>query len=182
MYDRCKRDKIKYSDYDIIIKESWAKFIEYYLLEDIYKKDGHTIWEYRIYDYTFGQEIPNNRTYGIIPHISQDIRYLMRPHDSNAQGYDLSTWNSDLMERSYTPVFIDLLDDSNQKEYYRLFMITDKTLPDDRIFAKCDHKYIEELMYRSKDIVQLKNNILLNLNRLNIAEDVVNDYFSFYGI
>ena len=72
MYDRCKRDKIKYSDYDIIIKESWAKFIEYYLLEDIYKKDGHTIWEYRIYDYTFGQEIPNNRTYGIIPsHISR---------------------------------------------------------------------------------------------------------------
>ncbi len=86
------------------------------------------------------------------------------------------------MKFPYTPIFIDLIDDSNQAEYHRVFNpgIYIVPVPEDRIFAKCDHQFIEDLMYQSKDINQLKNNILHNLNRLNITEDVVQDYFSFY--
>ncbi|WP_300897271.1 hypothetical protein [uncultured Alistipes sp.] len=183
MYDRCKRDKIKYSDYDIIIKESWAKFIEYYLLDNIYARLGHSIWKYRMYDYTYGKEIPDNYFGAVTPFIQQDIRWFYNPHQSNCQGYDKEKWLSDdEMKFPYTPIFIDLIDDSNQAEYHRVFNpgIYIVPVPEDRIFAKCDHQFIEDLMYQSKDINQLKNNILHNLNRLNITEDVVQDYFSFY--
>lgn len=84
--------------------------------------------------------------------------------------------------KEYTPLFIDLIDGSNQREYYRLIeKNTADLFPDDRICIKFYDRFLD-LLYKSPTLRALKTNILTDRQALGVETDAANDYFEFYGI
>lgn len=172
MHTKCLRMHLDVNSFEEEIKESWASYIGWILLDAHYRTHGHDINEYHVYDYDHDQKL----------RIQVNVRYFHHPNFYNKQGYNFRTWNNKTdINHNYTPVFIDLVDDSNQKECYRLFFITNNTHPDDEMVAKCDYTFLETLLYSSRNMSQLKAAVLTHRDLLQIREEVIENYFQFYN-
>ncbi len=164
MYLGCKHSGLKYSSYANVIKESWAKFVGWYMSKIVYQSYyGHRIFE----KVTFKA---NGAMY------SCDIPTWYNRQNMTQYEY-LYGENKD-----YTPLFIDLTDDSNQNLYYQYYS-TGQTgvYPDDEIVID-NPVLIYWLMEHSKNIAQLKTNLLNNADRFGLTAGVINNYFKFYGL
>lgn len=182
MYFRCARTSgLDYDDFDKKIRESWAKFIGWIMLNQEYRALGFEFTEQKAFNYDTGQPWPptGGNTPRILP---PNIVYFHVPDDFNSQKMNWNMYTSDAYYQTYTPIFIDLVDNSNQKEYYRVVEEdVSSVYPDDRLVVKFYEKLLD-VLYASKNLSMLKANLLANKEALSITEDAIMDYFAFYGL
>lgn len=115
MYFRCKKLGKSYDDFRKMMRESWADFIGWYLTESEYQSLG---WDHTKDCYEYIDE-------------QGKLIYLDEPNDINRQQYNRSDYENG---NSYTPLFIDFLDSTNQKILKEKDIIDQNlTVPDDRI-------------------------------------------------
>ncbi|WP_300868666.1 carboxypeptidase-like regulatory domain-containing protein [uncultured Alistipes sp.] len=190
MYDRCKKEGVRFSNFDKIIKESWATMIGWYMLEGEYAKYNYSITERVAYDTRFNKPYPINGGSMIRPLIEDFLIYYSVPNGFNKQGMTKAAYmdndpNAD--SKYYTPLFIDLVDDSNQADYYRLFEVESSDDPlevtyvNDNIEIKA-YYLLNDLLYHSNTLVQLKANLLNEADQLRITEEAIEEFFEFYNI
>ncbi len=177
MHHRCSYTNIAYN-HDEIIKESWSKFIGWFMVNQEYSYLGHKLTEHAGYNYDLGSVMPAS----IQPLIDANIVFFDIPDDHNLQKMTWEMYQTKDSWKKYTPLFIDLIDDSNQKDYYRLIEKNNTDIyPDDRICIKFYQRF-HALLYRSPTLRALKANILEDQIALGVTPEEVIDYFKFYGI
>lgn len=177
MHHRCKRTDIGYV-HDEIIKESWGKFIGWFMVNQEYSYLGHELTKYNGYNYDTGSVLPAS----IRPLIEANIEFFDVPDGHNLQDMTNEMYRTDDLWKKYTPLFIDLIDNSNQKLYYQLVKNnTTDIYPNDRICIKFYSRF-HDLLYNSTTLNALKANILADRKALGVEPEAVNDYFSFFGI
>jgi hypothetical protein len=126
----------------------------------------------------------------IRPLIEDFLIYYSVPNGFNKQGMTKAAYmdndpNAD--SKYYTPLFIDLVDDSNQADYYRLFEVESSDDPlevtyvNDNIEIKA-YYLLNDLLYHSNTLVQLKANLLNEADQLRITEEAIEEFFEFYNI
>lgn len=168
MYLGCLRTGKKWKSYANVIVESWAQFTGWYFVKAEYNK--------------FGYAIPRKISY------SNGLTqiYCQVPYWLNVQNMTQATFQSESIYKDYTPIFIDLHDEMNQRDFYKWNpTYTDNPeqdiYPDDDIVIN-NPILIELLMIQSQDLESLKSNLMKNKNTLHISEADINKYFSFYEI
>lgn len=172
MHTKCIRMRLDVDSFSKEIKESWGAYIGWLLLDVHYRTHGHDVNKYQTHDYGYDEKL----------RIQVNVHYFIKPNSYNKQGYTFRTWkNTTGKEHAYTPVFIDLVDNSNQKEYFQLFVESNNTYPDDEMVAKCDYTFLETLLYSSRNMSQLKAAILAHKDLLQIREEIIENYFQFYN-
>lgn len=177
MHHRCLSTNVSY-DHDEIIKESWGKFIGWFMVNQEYSYLGHELTEHTGYNHDMGEILPAS----VRPLIEANIEYFDIPDNHNLQNMTAEMYRTQNFWKKYTPLFIDLIDSSNQREYYRLIgKNTTNLFPDDRICIKFHSRFLD-LLYKSPTLRALKTNILTDRQALGVETEAVNDYFEFYGI
>ena len=175
MYQKCV-NAYNYLRYNSTIRESWARLIEWYMTTAEYEYLKHPRFEKVGWDYDY------NRPVAGLSRIVRNIVYFDVPHENNLQ--DVSQWDyeNNAHYQEYSPIFIDLIDNSNQKEYYRLFEPNNQNIyPDDKIYIKAYAPFMD-VFYQSRNIKELKANLLANCDRLGTTREAIEDYFAFYNI
>lgn len=172
MHTNCIRKRLEVDSFEKEIKESWAAYIGWILLDAHYRTHGYDVNKYQAYDYGYDPKL----------RIQVNTRYFIKPNTYNKQQYTQRAWkDTTVKEHTYTPVFIDLVDNSNQKEYFRLFTISNNTYPDDEMVAKCDYTFLETLLYSSRNMSQLKAAVVAHKEMLSLSEEAIRNYFQFYN-
>lgn len=167
MYLNLKRAGIKWSSYEKIIIESWAQFTGWYLVKAEYNRLGHTIFP-RV-------QRSISTTEGLLK------VYFDIPDWLNSQDMTQATFQSADRQKYYTPLFVDMMDDSNQQLWFRVNVDKQNIFPDDDIVID-DPVQIELIMRQCKTLASVKSYLTNNKNSLNITQDAINRYFTFYGI
>ncbi len=175
MYQKCVNAS-GFDKYDNTIKESWARLIEWYMTTAEYEYLKHPRFEKVGWDYDY------NRPVAGLSRIVRNIVYFDVPHKNNLQGMSQLNYENNAHYQEYSPIFIDLIDNSNQKEYHRLFEPNNKNIyPDDKIYIKAYAPFMD-VFYQSRNIKELKANLLANCDRLGTTREAIEDYFAFYNI
>lgn len=161
--------KSRYESYAENVRESWAKLHQWILTKGHYRALGHEIFEY--IPYTYPERI-----------VVHSVLFE-KPHKYNLQEMTLKRYQENAQWQKYTPIFIDLVDDSNQKEYIRIFgeeKEKEGVYPDDNVCIK-NYITLQRIVYASKTFAQLKQNLLNESANVAPSQDII-DYFSFYGL
>lgn len=181
MYHKCKSS---YDKFDLVIRESWATMVGWYMLNaEYYNAFKYVFPKYIQYDYETGGIIdPYNE---LAPLIVSRWVYFEIPSDYNLQSMSKELYNStdnDRYWQKYTPLFVDIVDNSNQKEYYRIIKKDNNTVyPDDDLFlTPQSFPKLQEVLYESRSITALKENLLKERSWLGLSEEKINNYFKFY--
>ena len=180
MFHNCGGDDIhdsdNYTKYKKVILESWATMIGWYMTTAEYEYLQHPRFEKVGWDYDY------NRPVAGLSRIVRNIVYFDVPHKNNLQGMSQLNYENNAHYQEYSPIFIDLIDNSNQKEYHRLFESNNKNIyPDDKIYIKAYAPFMD-VFYQSRNIKELKANLLANCDRLGTTREAIEDYFAFYNI
>ncbi len=166
MYLGCLKVGKSWDNYDDLIVESWAKFTGWYLVMAEYNKYGFDVFK---------------KVYGSN---GVEMVYYDVPDWLNGQHFTQSTLQSgDRLSFPYTPLFIDLIDDSNQLLYYNYCLgnSSKNIYPNDDLCI--DNPVImEKIMSLCNNVSQVKSYLLGQKENLNISEEDINKYFKFYGV
>lgn len=153
------------------IKESWARFTQFFLTDYHY---ALIAWEYYLKLHNWYNWCDNEN--GI-------CRTFAKPDNLNCQWWELNV--NYQYANYYTPLFIDIFDDFNQRIWYNEINPSssyDSTkVPNDNI-ALLDSKAIEYLAFHSPNIPQVKYNLIQynSINNLNISNEDINKLFEIY--
>lgn len=164
MWYRAEKAGYHYDKNHKIIRESWANFIGWYMTKAVYGSYGCRL----------SQQISLlDKTQGC--RIVFDI-----PNLYNKQNMTIETHKTDSYWKNYTPLFIDLIDDSNQKEYFRLRpVVSEGTYPDDRVVID-NYGLFYICCAASRNTTELKANLLKYCEQLGTTQNDINDYFTCY--
>lgn len=166
MYFAITKAGRKFTDYELKILESWGQFVGWYMLNQENKR-VHNIQYDRI-----AEEVDK----------TGNIHYFNNPNSFNRQSFTTTSENQD-----YSPLFIDLIDDSNQKYF---FMLNDENhenehanniYPEDNIVI-INYDLLRRIAYDSRTVAELKANLLDSAKSLGTTEQEINEYFEFYTI
>lgn len=155
-----------------IIKESWAEFIECYLIDDYYTYLSTLTGV----DYTY---IVHNGVYTWCDEYFCYTTYT--PDIWNRQSW---TYSPDPEFHAYTPLIIDLRDAFNQKSWYNERGFSTTYVPDDNVLIS-DNAVIEELVFTTGTIIGLKNALIdyvENTPNLNFTVLDVETLFDIYEL
>lgn len=162
MFYRCKKNNMNYNNFHKVIKESWGKFCGWYMTRTEYRALGCEPY-LRERKYADGQPV-----------------IFDSPDEYNAQEMNLLSHKNDELMKYYTPLFIDLIDDSNQKEYYKIKNPSSQEIyPDDRI-AITNFGILYYCIAGARNTPQLKSRLMEFAEPLGTTEKEINDYFAFY--
>lgn len=153
-----------------IIKESWARYIQYKLVDKLYSFLSYI----------------TNIEYTSLLHIKKImccdneqcfIEYT--PDEHNIQYWYYNQY-PDL--NIYSPLFIDIADGFNQRSWfqeYNLSYIND--IPNDKIRI-ANGELIEDLVFNNATVSDVKNDLIeyITINDLNISMEDINDLFEVY--
>ena len=166
----------KYTKYNKTIRESWATMMGWFMATAEYEHLKHPLFKIKGWDYDY------NRPVAGLSRIVRNIVYFDVPHNDNGQNMSKDWYEIYDYYQEYTPIFIDLVDNSNQKEYYRLFEPYNSAIyPDDKICIKA-YSALVDVLYQSTNLTELKANLLANCDRLGTTREAIEDYFAFYNI
>lgn len=145
--------KSKYKSAQDRVLESWARFVQYHLTNKEYEELGmqDSLNQYRIFDLSTIYN-PNE------PPAYQAVRVIIPDMEFNFQ-----KWNTHIGDTfsSYTPLFIDMSDDMNQRYYYELWEETTgipkhpEYYPDDDV-AYLPAEAIEDFVFNSTSFAEIK--------------------------
>lgn len=133
------------------IKESWARCVQYHLTNEEYKELG-------VFDKL-------NSTINMVWHSSTGLTknikkaYIQPDYAYNYQGWS-AIYTDENMRLNYTPLFIDLIDSYNQRNYWKSYNINfNKNIditnyPDDRIHFPISA--IENIVFKSRSLSDVK--------------------------
>lgn len=165
MYFGCRGEDWGYEGYDKVIRESWGRFTGWFM----------TRAEYMVFNHLVYPEVAYRDTRGGM--ICFDL-----PHQHNVQDMTLFGHQTSSTLKYYTPLFIDLVDDSNQKDYYRIKEPWSESIyPDDKIVVY-NYMTLSRIVSIAGNIASLKAHMLENAMVLGTTEKAINDYFAFYGV
>lgn len=149
--------------------ESWARFVQYILTRQEYV-------EMNALDSLYEKD-----TVGI----NNDVIMIKPDIEYNFQAVSVSS------ETVYTPLFIDLNDDYNQRDYYREAYYSSSTVAKatNDIIHDLSPKMIEDFVFASKAFLEIKNKLLEycknnpnNAKLYSINETSINNLFELYGL
>ena len=146
-----------------LIKESWARFAGYLLVDREYKDLGY---DTRIHNYTS----IGGKTY-------------QEPDSYNYQCWYLN--NNDVRLRIYSPMFIDLYDDFNQYEWYSVLNPGERgndllyVTPDDDICIPSARE-IQEIAFGSKNSREAGGWIIQYAGRHGYNAETINRFWNIY--
>lgn len=151
-------------------KEGWACFVQYYLTyleyENLGRYESYCFWDDNRECYELDLDKHNRQNWhtGLLKNYHKEIASI------------------------YTPIYIDLYDNFNQHEYYKILNYPlYKYFPNDDIHIYNISK-IENLVFNSRSFTDVKNQ-LLNYRQIfsiqdcrdfNITEENINNLFSYY--
>lgn len=158
--------KSKYMTISPMLRESWASFHSWVLLDEEYKNRGYS-------------NIVRN-TENLCSDKYMSCFVFEVPNSINRQ-----TWNNtDNKYYNYSPLFIDMFDSSNQRIYYELKgrnSTEQNTYPNDNVHISYDHiEDIKNIFYHNITLPTLKQAILKMKDTLNEPEQAINDLFELY--
>ena len=142
--------KSKYKTAQNRVIESWARFAQYHLTNKEYEELGflHSLNEHTIFDLS-----------GLFTPPVYIETYMITPDHQ----YNFQKWNTHIGDTfmDYTPLFIDMSDDMNQRYYYELMESTKGTIshpeyyPDDDV-AFLPAEAIENFVFNSTSFAEIK--------------------------
>jgi len=161
-----------------LIVESWADYVGWVVVSQEYRErnvlhrlSGYTGDNTRPITIVTGYYYTNEYTEPIYSTIPTPI--ITNPDDYNDQG-----WTQAKSQPEYSPLFIDLADDFNQREYY----YGDTNYPNDKL-SGLSPATIQQMVFSLSSVGQtysisvIKNKVL-SLNRFHSQD--VNDFFELY--
>ena len=159
-----------YSRTNKIIKESWTRYIQSKLPDNLYR----------------GLSSVTNVDYEDLMH--NQILYLDSGYQSfveySPDNYNIQNWkyNPDSNQFVYTPLFIDISDCLNQREWYQNFGNNSNDYPNDKVCIIGGISLIENLVFHCKTVAEVKNTLLeyISDHDLDIPTEDVNDLFNIY--
>lgn len=163
--------KTRFNSTDTLIQESWARYIQSILVDRLY---SFLSWS-------------TNIDYSLLLH--NDILYLCdnyqcfteyTPDDYNIQSWKYSP-NYTLL--NYSPLFIDITDGFNQREWYQNLNYSGLTnYPNDKIRVNGGTELIEDLVFNNTTLSGVKSDLLQYISEesYEISTDDVNDLFEIY--
>lgn len=164
MWYRSVDNSTGYKNFDKTLRESWADFIGWFRMMAEYKKLGLDMYSYfyiRHFDFENG----------IAP-------YYERPSFYNNQNVTQIQFQNG---EHYTPLFIDLVDGTNQKFIYEvIYKDNENIYPNDNI-QTANYKKLYEMATISQNMKELKSNLLMHAAELGVDQRNIHNYFEFYG-
>lgn len=181
----------RYEDSGTFIRESWARCIEYLMAKQEYSEKDALDRLY-ITDTIRIQQIIDN-------HIYEHETYWMTPD----LAYNYQAWDTNT-QPNYTPIFIDLIDNFNQNEYYHLKVNEPPTVngtnsinpnlpplpsgfPIDRI-NNMPPSVVENIVFNNTSIEGIKADLVqyaqenpTEAAEYNLTEQNINQLFYYYG-
>lgn len=152
--------KSKYKSTDKIVRESWANLVGWRLADYEYQMRGypnaiHTYHSIRVQPYNLLFEIGDNR---------------------NFQGW------TKFGDKEYTPIFIDLWDGTNQRQYQRLIGNTSSAnnYPNDMIYCH-NSQILQEVVFSSRTLQEIKTKLLKWDGQYGISQYNLDQLFEFYN-
>lgn len=166
----------KYINSTNFVLESWARCVQYALTYKEYE-DLNALY---LLDPVIGIDSPDNPNQSI-PMVEPDCHYNFQEWNSTGEGeaYD------------YSPLFIDLIDDYNQRLYYiyadTISNLNIQTIPNDDIHDIPISK-IEDIVFQSTNIAQIKQILMSEVSLLgrpyqilyNATNQTINNLFEVY--
>ena len=148
----CIQSYTRYRDASTIYQEAWARCFQYFL----------TILEY---DYL-----------GVLSNlnVTSDYKNIIT-HDNQ---YNFQDWNNKTGNKTYPPIFVDILDNYNQSNYDINYYYP---LPDDDVHLR-DIKVLEHIVYTSTTFAEVKNRMIAYSNSMIIGLDntSIDKLFTYY--
>ena len=159
-----------YNQTNRIIKESWTRYIQSKLPDYLYS----------------GLSSVTNVDYEPLMH--NQILYLDYGYQSfveySPDNYNRQNWvyNPNSSQFVYTPLFIDITDCLNQREWYQSFGINSNNYPNDKVYVMGGISLIEHLVFHCKTVAEVKSALLeyISEQNLDIQIEDVNDLFEIY--
>lgn len=167
MFHRCEAQNKTYADFSESIRESWGEFIGWALVNKVYKTLGHDLTVY-----------VRGQVDGSMLWLNFD-----KPDSYNLQGLTSTDYSRIDYWQKHTPLFIDLADDSDQRDYFRFIELSDSyaLYPEDRLCVN-SLKRLNDLLYDSPTLSALKINLGANGATLGLTQTDIDLYFDFYGL
>lgn len=164
----CKLGACKMESINITIRESWAEFVSYYLTLKEYLDLGISLDEYKRPEFVATNSILEEEI------IDNNLVYTI-PNQYNNQSWTIASTEA---SKQYTPLFIDLNDDSNQYKYHN----ENPKYPNDKI-KNIPPDILESIAFSSHNKNELINKLkaLENRSKYNLTDDNINLYFSYYN-
>lgn len=151
---------------NITIRESWANFVAYILTSKEYLDLGMSIDKYKEIGFVatnsiIGEEIIDNSMVYLIPNF-----------------FNKQDWELEYGSKTYTPLFIDLYDNSNQYNYYN----KDDMYPNDKI-RSIPPETLQSIAFSARNKSELINKLrnLENKDRYKLTDENINLYFDYYS-
>ena len=181
----------KFNKIDDMIVESWASAVGMYITEEDYYRLSPDDYLERLYNFEIPPiqdphpGVPSTRTLGVVP--------FMKPDFDNKQAWpyiDEFTQKQENIE--YSPLFIDLVDSSNQQLYFNFIKTGEvygptgywKNVPYDDIQGIAMNR-IQWAVFRSRDFESLRSNIKIIAAEVGYSGEEVNwflEYFKPYWV
>lgn len=154
-----------------LIKESWTRYVQSVMVDGLY---NYLSFVTNI-DYTY---LLHNDIISVCDNYQCFTEYT--PDSLNIQSWKYSS--SDNM-RYYSPLFIDIVDGLNQREWYSSMGYTDVIgYPNDKIRVMGGIQLVEDLVFNNKTLAGVKGDLLQYIanSALQISTADVNDLFAIY--
>lgn len=154
-----------------VIRESWAKFIQNKLVDRLYQYLSSSTQ----LDYTY--------------FLHDELLYLYDGYqyfiEYSPDVYNIQNWyyNRVYELNIYSPLFIDISDGLNQREWYRDLGVDNlEDYPNDKIRVMGGIPFIEDLVFNNQTLAGIKSDLLLHIAEyeLNMSVDDVNELFEVY--
>ncbi len=165
-----KGDKSVYNAVPRLIKESWAKFVVNKLIDRLY----NFLSDITGYSYTY--------------YLHEDLLTMCDEYqcfiEYTPDKYNIQAWRYNHIPslNDYSPLFIDMIDGFNQREWYANLGQDTTFYPNDNVRIMGGAGLIEDLVFNNQTLAEIKEDLIqyISTSDINISTEDINDLFEIY--